>query len=156
VRKIVRRDVHRAHDPVVADVEDRDRRGRELEVAEEPAAAREREGEERADRAAVCDDERDVPARLGGEALQRRDGTVEQGSDRLSAEERRVLRQRAAERVDERGLRIGDVLEASSLQLAFVRPPREFAGPPMSNGSTVRCANASPGWYVPRCRCRRP
>ena len=38
-------DVHGAHDPVVADVEDRDRRGRELEVAEERAAARERERE---------------------------------------------------------------------------------------------------------------
>src|SRR5262245_31476526 len=25
----------------------------------------------------------------------------------------------------------------------------------MSNGSTARCAGASPGWYVPRCRFRR-
>ena len=122
MREIVRRDVHGSHDPVVADVEDRDRCVRELEVAEKRTRARERVREERTNRAAVRDDERDVPAGFAGEAFQRRDGTVEQRADRLAAEERCVFGKRAAECSGEGGFGIGEFEDASGLELAQVRP----------------------------------
>ena len=55
MQQIVRRDVHCAHDPVLADVEDVDACGRLLEVAEEQPAAGEGIREDRAVDTAVQD-----------------------------------------------------------------------------------------------------
>ena len=92
MRQIVRRDVHRAHDPVVAHVEDVDAGGRLLEVAEERAPAGERAREDRAVDAPVQDGEQDVPAVVGQQAVDRGQDAVEERADRLAGEEARVLR----------------------------------------------------------------
>jgi len=106
VEQVVRRDVHRTHDPLarVAEVEDVHARRRLLEVPEEHPLAREGVGENRAVYATVADREGGVPAVVGDQSLERGQHPVEEFADRLAAQEPGVVRDHAPERVDELAL----------------------------------------------------
>ena len=122
VKEVVRGDVDRAHDPlaVLAEIEHVDAGRRLLEVPEEHPLAREREGEDRAVDAAVEDGERRVPVVVCDEALERGEDAIEELADRLAAQEPRLVRDDAAEGVDELVLeRVGrDLREATAAELA--------------------------------------
>ena len=113
-----------ANDPVVTDVEDVDAARRLLEVAEHRAAADQRVREDRAVDAAVEHRQDGVPPRIGYEAVDRRQDTVEQRADRLTAQEPGVLGHDVAPGLDERALELvlRDVAETARLDLAQVGP----------------------------------
>ena len=111
-------------DPLVAHVEHVHAARRLLEVAEEHALAGEREGEDRAVDGAVEHRERRVPAPVGQEPVERGQHAVEELADGLAPEEALVVRDDAAEGVDELGLELlgRDAGEPVAAQLAQLLP----------------------------------
>ena len=126
------RDVDRADDPVGPprrDVEHVEAARRLLEAAEEHPLARQRVREDRPVDGAVSDDERRVPAVVGDEAIERGEDAVEELADRLAAEEALLVRDDAAERVDERLLALverdrGELRRPSSREARARSRPR--------------------------------
>ena len=126
MEEVVRGDVDGADDPLAAlsEVEDVDASRRLLEVAEEHPLAGERVGQDRPVHASVEDCQRGLPVVRGDDRLHSREDAVEELPDRLAAEEPRVVRDDATERVDELVVeRVRRNLgEATALDLAELGP----------------------------------
>jgi aminoglycoside phosphotransferase (APT) family kinase protein len=126
VEQVVRRDIHRPHDPLaaVAEVEHIHARRRLLERAEVHPLAGEREGENGPIDSAVQHRQGRLPSVVLDEPAEGGHDAVEQLADRLAAEEARIVRDHSAEGVDEllaQEIR-WDLGEAAALELAELGP----------------------------------